>query len=581
MNKKLLGTVALLTVPSAFSFAQEGAFTDLLQPMRSFVSFKNDFEVRKDIGCNIISNGELEVIDGNQVLSATDSQRGYFSITNFAIPREGIGDYIDVDFDVAAEAGISLQLGLDLTGGDSFAHGTMTNGGVKDIPTNALTKTVHMHFHRKLDGLTWNNLSTKGVITLVPFSNGVLGGGNLNGRAKIRFDNLRVTFPKRLIGISRITGTTDKNLGFITFSDSGTKLGIYKDWVQNLGNVNIIDVFGRTNFGYDVNAKSSSNLLLSRANGNSDELVVRRFFDFLDGTTRATSIGTAVANGGGNRYYGISADENRWGQQYLFRQNYSNGQYTHWVRCLSDGLSYGTEAAKETEVDLGGEPLVAVGDFNGDGRDDFITLTGNTFSIRLFTGNNGKNQTRSISVSDPITVANQDNYLKVLAVDDINGDGCDDLLLQDTANGQIFAGFCSAYGMKLDWLFALNLSTTVNENILALADADGDGLPDIYTTRINPNNHQPEIDVRKIDTMTDNAQISAYTKFAAYDQTFYSPCAVGDINGDGAADVVMVSDNGSQNQLATFLANPTTRTLAGEPHWITKARGSFLRPIFK
>lgn len=575
MTKKILSTFALLAVPTALTMAQEGYFADYLQPMRSFTILKNDFSSSVNIGTTVTSDGtvSLEMDGGNQICAVSgNGQSGgnYLKFSAFQLPSGGAPEFVEFDFDVKSENGVFSNLAIFSEG----FMGSQTNGGLITLPSSSLTQYVHIRCRVAFNGFELDNTKS---LSIAPIDLSIMGGGSYNSNAKLRFDNLRITFPKRLTGVSRVTGTTDKNIGTITFSNDGTTLGTYKDWIQNIGNVKFLDVFGRTNFGFDSDAKSSSNLLVSRDNGSYNSLALERFSNAFDSISNAAWIGTSILKTGDDRYYGISADADNFGQQYLLRQNETSGVYRHTIRCLSNSFYYGNEM----DLDLGGEALVAVGDFNGDGKDDLMTRSGQSFKLRTFTGNSGTNPNRTITLSAPITVLSNAGTFRVDQVEDINGDGKDDLLMTDSQS-DVFIGLCSGTAITPDWIFALNDMPSDAEHIIALTDADNDGLPEIYTTRANIFTSEHEVDIRKISLSNpSNAQISSYTRLAYYDFTVYEPCAVGDINGDGAADVVMASNGNFDNQLATFLTNPATRTLAGNPHWIAYARGSYLRPIFK
>lgn len=580
MSTKFSCFLAASAALSTVAFAQESAFSDYHQPMRGFVGVKNNFETAINQGVQIgtdIDSPQLEVGNNGHIVNLGRVDLEFFWLSGFKVPAGGMSGYVDIDFDVQAQAGLQSDMRIyvgDGNGGADAPNGS--NGGLARIPDAATAGYVHMKLHRKLNRAF--GADTYIYLDVDFSSNHYVGGGGSNFNARLRIDNLRVSVPRTLAGLYTVTGTTDKNLGSATFSSDGTTLGTYTDWIQNLGNVNFVDVMGRTNFGYDSNATNSSNLLFSwPSTSGYNDYAIERLATAFDTVGNEAWIGSGPDNGGTDRFYGVQADDSNIGQQYLFRQNLSNGVFTHSIRCLSNSFYYGAEIP----VDLGGEELVAVADINGDGQDDYVTRSGSNFQARLFVNNTGSDPNRSIVLSAPFTL-NAWSNLKCLAVDDINGDGYDDLLMEDNNTGDIFAMYCFPNSSTLVWLFRLNDVNAANEKVLALADADADGLPEVYTTRQRVSDSVWEIDIRKLSfTSATDTQVLVLDEVAEYDQSFYTPCAVGDVNGDGSADIAMIGNDSPNYALATFLVNPSTRFLLGSPHWICNLGSSNVRPLFK
>lgn len=568
-----LGILLGLTCASAIGFGQEFTPT-IAPPTNGVVVYKNNFESGIDaIGATIEipqqNTAQIETYQGSKVLSIVEHEPSVlFWFPTLPVPGDHVATYIEVDFDVRAEAGFQNSLDLWCTN----APGPVGNRSTFVIPDAAMTSKIHVHFRCILDQVDPSNHAYM-ILGPSPMSQPV-GGGNFNGDAKIFIDNFRITYPKRLAGVTKVTGTTDKNLGAITFSNDGTTLGTYTDWYQNIGSKEMLDVYGRSNFGFDSNAVSGSNMLFREPSQTGYQaLSMERYNGALSTIANTAWIGTQAV-GGTDRYYGVQVESTATGQQYLFRQNSNNGVYTHFVRCLSDTFYYG----HEVPVDLGGEELVAVGDFNGDSKDDFVTRSGNNLKVRYFVANTGSNPDKGIQVSDPTTATNQ-GFLKCLAVNDIDGNGHDDLLVVNENTGDTFGLFFDNGAATLKWLFQLGQDGT--EYFLGLADADNDGLPEVYTSRETDSNGQREVDLRKFDVSSvSTASMTSINYLFSYNVNSRSLCAVGDINGDGSADLVSVGSD-ALNTLRTYLVDPSNHRLLGSnANWITNARSTNLKPIF-
>jgi FG-GAP-like repeat/IPT/TIG domain/Secretion system C-terminal sorting domain/FG-GAP repeat len=174
-----------------------------------------------------------------------------------------------------------------------------------------------------------------------------------------------------------------------------------------------------------------------------------------------------------------------------------------------------------------GTQYVAAGDFNGDGRPDIASTAGYNGYLDIF-GNTTVNS--AISFSNPLTETLGTNPAQTF-VDDYDGDGKSDIIVDDGFNTAIFP-FLSNAAINGNLSF-LGLSTTYVHAMLDMAsgDIDGDGKPDLV-----------------VGTSTNQIQIYLNTSTTGH-ITFAAPVilnlastpnyiALGDLDGDGKIDIV-------------------------------------------
>jgi hypothetical protein len=193
---------------------------------------------------------------------------------------------------------------------------------------------------------------------------------------------------------------------------------------------------------------------------------------------------------------------------------------------------------------------VAIGKVNGDGHPDIITAPGpgSLPVIRIFDGASG-NMVREFyayagSFTGGVTVA----------VGDINGDGYPDIVtgtMSGNPHVKVFDGRAFATGTfnasnpdasLLTQFFPYALSFNVGANV-AVGDVNGDGFADIVTGATAGNPHVKVFDGKAIAKGTfnrNNPDASLITQFFAYSMEFNvgANVAVGDVNGDGSADII-------------------------------------------
>ena len=189
--------------------------------------------------------------------------------------------------------------------------------------------------------------------------------------------------------------------------------------------------------------------------------------------------------------------------------------------------------------------FLAAADFNGDGRQDIavttfsaITATGRVY---IFDGtNSGINVTPSITLSCP-----NSGCTSILAPGDVNGDGYADLAV--TLGTQIptvgvFLG--SPSGLSLNPATTItNPESSTNFGFrLCGADFNGDGLGDLIVTAPNSTNRSGRVFHYRGSQQGVNSQPFQQWTGASADDNFGSDCSsTTDVNGDGLPDLVITS----------------------------------------
>ncbi len=206
---------------------------------------------------------------------------------------------------------------------------------------------------------------------------------------------------------------------------------------------------------------------------------------------------------------------------------------------LNNSANSGTFVPGNSVQISGGAGSVAIGDVNGDSLPDLVVANSINVQVVLADPSSPGNFLTPVSYQagqQPIFVA----------LGDLNGDGKPDLAVADmgppTGSLALFGVHVLLQGAAAPGTFlaAVNYASSTSTNMLAIADLNNDGKPDLATANLSGG---PTIDGAPTGTVSVLLQSPIFPgKFQS--QTNYPGSAfvvwvaVGDMNGDGKPDLV-------------------------------------------
>lgn len=207
----------------------------------------------------------------------------------------------------------------------------------------------------------------------------------------------------------------------------------------------------------------------------------------------------------------------------------------------SEEISFGAAIS----INVGGYPnQIAAGDVDGDGAVDVIVSRSSAQDVVIL-----RNTGSLSTIASSATLSLAGDAPVYVAPGDLDGDGMLDIAVvtQSASRLALFRNTGSSGNISFAPKVTLNTGTNVNYAV-AIADIDGDGKQDLLATSSNGGTSYITIFLNK--STPGNFSFVAQPQLSTFNMA--TDLKIGDIDGDGVQDIVVISEDNGVNAFSVF-----------------------------
>ncbi len=289
----------------------------------------------------------------------------------------------------------------------------------------------------------------------------------------------------------------------------------------------------------DLDGDGKADLLV--ANSNSNSVSVLRNTS-ASGSIDAGSFASKVDFATGTYPYSVAiGDLDGDGKADLAVANLNSNSVSVFRNTSSSGSIEVGSFASKVDFTTGSSPnSVAIGDLDGDGKADLAVANGgsNTVSVFRNTSSSGSIEAGSFATKVDFTTG---SYPRYVAIGDLDGDGEADLVVTNYSSNSVSVfRNTSTSGSIVNGSFAtkVDFTTGTHPSSVAIGDLDGDGKADLAVTNYNSNS----VSVFRNTSSSGSIDAGSFASKVGF-TTGSTPnsVAIGDLDGDGKADLAVTN----------------------------------------